>query len=290
VATRLRRALGLEELTARLDALEQHAAGVRYPHGPLYIGDHQALVATRWGAKLVVDTRDSLLAPWLLLDGLWEAHVTGWMQQTLKPGDMFVDVGANIGYFTLLAAQAVGDTGRVVAVEAHPGLAELLRRNTVINGVHPRVQVFPHAAWSEATKLRFHQRAHYSANSSVGSMGEAALSEFDDHEDVVEVEAVRLDDLLAGVARVDLVKVDVEGAEVRAFTGMEQTLSANPDVTIMFEWSPAQLRLVGDQPADLVDILAGQGFGFRLLESDLAPIDRDGLLALPYGNVVARRP
>jgi FkbM family methyltransferase len=246
-------------------------------------------VATRWGAKLVVDTRDALLSPWLLLDGLWESHVTGWMQQTLRPGDAFVDVGANIGYFTLLAAQTVGATGRVVAVEAHPGLAELLRRNVVINGVHGRVAVFEKAAWSEAAKLRFHQRAHYSANSSVGSIGEDALADLDDTEDVIDVEGVPLDDLLAGLARVDVVKVDVEGAEVHAFTGMETTLRSNPNITVLFEWSPAQIRNLGDDPAALIDQLAGYGFRFRLMESELQPIDRSGLLDLPYGNVVARR-
>lgn len=275
----------MRELEDRVAGLE----GPRYPSGPLYIGDHLALVSTRWGAKMVVDTRDSLLAPWLLLDGLWESHVTGWMQGALRPGDTFLDVGANVGYFTLLGALSVGGGGRVVAVEAHPGLARLLRRNVVINGVHGRVTVCANAAWSEAAKLRFHQRAHYSANSSVGSIGEQALSDLGDTEEVVDVNAVPVDDLTVGLDRVDLIKVDVEGAEVHAFQGMERTLSANRDVTVMFEWSPEQIRCVHDDPAQLIDILEGHGFGFRLLEDDLAAVDRARLLDLPYGNVVARR-
>src|SRR4029077_2829128 len=102
-------------------------------------------------------------------------HVTGWMHEALHPDGVFVDVGANIGYFTLLGAQLVGKRGRVVAVEAHPGLADLLRRNVIINGVRDRVTVWNGAAWSETTTLTFHQRAHYLANSSVGSVGEAGL-------------------------------------------------------------------------------------------------------------------
>ena len=263
--------------------------GPRFPSGPVYLGDHRALVATRWGAKMEVDTRDSLLAPWLLLDGLWESHVTGWMHDVLKPGDVFVDAGANIGYFTVLGAKLVGPGGRVVAVEAHPATVEILRRNVIINGFRDSVSVWHRAAWSEATDLKFHQRQHFAANSSVASVGSDGLSALGDTEVVVEVPAVALDDLLADLPRVDVLKVDVEGAEVRAFAGLARTLQANRDVTVMFEWSPEQLTQMGDRPSDLLDALREHGFSFRLLEADLAPVDPDELLQLPYGNVVAAR-
>jgi FkbM family methyltransferase len=291
-AARLRRALGFADLQGRLDIVDRRLSTLeapRYPAGPVYLGDHLALVATRWGAKMVVDTRDSLLAPWLLLDGLWEAHVTGWFQQVVRPGDVLVDIGANVGYFTLLGGQLVGDRGRVVAVEAHPGLVEVLRRNVVINGMHDRVTVWHRAAWSEATRLPFHQRVHYAANSSLGSVGPAGLAALGDTEEKVEVDAVPVDDLLEGLPRVDVLKVDVEGAEVQAFRGLARTLGANRDLTVMFEWSPEQLGQVGDTPAALLELLAGHGLRFRLLEDDLNPIDPARLLELPYGNVVAGR-
>ncbi len=177
-----------------------------------------------------------------------------------------------------------------MAVEAHPGLAELLRRNVIMNGRADVVTVWARAAWSEPTRVRFHQRVHYAANSSVGSFGPEALAGLDDTEQAVEVEAVRLDDLLDTLPRVDVIKVDVEGAEVHAFAGLERTLDLNPSLTVMFEWSPAQLVQLGDTPEALLDLLSGHGLQFRLLEGDLAPIERAGLLDLDYGNVVARRP
>jgi FkbM family methyltransferase len=246
-------------------------------------------VATRFGAKMLVDTRDAMVAPWLVLDGLWESHVTDWLQRTLQPGQVFVDVGANIGYFTVLGAILVGEAGRCVAVEAHPRLAELLQRNVIINGVHGRVSTWQRAAWSETTDVKLHLRKNFASNSSVGSIGPDALARLGDTEDIVEVRAVVLDDLLADVAHIDVIKVDVEGAEVHVFTGLARTLEANPGITVMFEWSPAQIADVGDAPAALIDLLAAHGFGFRLLEDQLAAIDRAGLLALPYGNVVATR-
>jgi FkbM family methyltransferase len=292
MARLVRRAVGFDELVARLERIEGGQAGLerlRYPYGPLYLGDHIALVATRWGAKMVVDTRDNLLAPWLLLDGLWESHATGWMQRVLKPGDTFVDVGANVGYFTLLAASLVGDTGRVAAVEAHPELFGLLRRNLVMNGHQHSVRLWQRAAWSEQTSLLFHRRVNYSANSSVGSLPAAALAELGDEEDAVEVQAARLDDLLGDLGRVDVMKIDVEGAEVHALRGMDGILSANPGLTLMLEWSPGQLIQVGDSPEALVEILREHGFGLRLMERDLARIEPAELLDIPYANIVASR-
>ena len=247
------------------------------------------MVATRWGAKIIVDTADVIIAPWLLLDGLWEADVTAWLQATLRPGQVFVDVGANIGYFTVLAGMLVGPEGRVVGVEAHPHVAGILRRNVVMNGLQRHVDTYHRAAWSEPTTLEFHLRVHYSASSSVSSAGEAGLASLHDVEEVVQVQAVPLDELLAEVPRVDVMKIDVEGAEVRVVQGLERTLRANPGITIMFEWSPDLLDKMGDSGPALVDLLSGHGFGFRQIDGDLVDIDRHRLLDLPYGNIVARR-
>jgi FkbM family methyltransferase len=283
---------GIDDLGRRLDAIEAQIAarrGDRWPHGPVYLGDHTALVATRWGAKMLVDTYDSVLTPWLLLDGLWEANVTEWLQRTLRPGFVFVDVGANVGYFTLLGGRLVGPGGQVVAVEAHPRLAELLRRNVVMNGIQGHVTTWQRAAWSEAKTLRFHLRGHYSSSSSVSTAGSDGLEYFYDDEEAVDVESVALDELLSGLPKVDVMKIDVEGAEFHVFTGLERVLGVNPDLVVIFEWLPSQLRAAGSEPGALIDLLAGQGFKFRLIEKDLAPIDRAGLLDLTYGNVVAAR-
>jgi FkbM family methyltransferase len=291
-AARMRRSLGLDDLVQRLDAIEARLAGIsvdRYPYGPVYMGDHTALVATRWGAKMLVDTSDAMVTPWLVLDGLWESTVTGWLQQTLKPGQVFVDVGANVGYFTLLGGLLVGPKGKVVAIEAHPRLAELLQRNVIINGLHGHVTTWQRAAWSESTELKLHMRANFASNSSIGSIGSDALARLGDTEEIVGVQAVRLDDLLGDDNHVDVLKIDVEGAEVQALTGLAHTLQANPDITIMFEWSPAQISDVGDDPGSLLALLHSAGFRFRHLENDLRPIDTAALIELPYGNIMATR-
>ena len=201
----------------------------------------------------------------------------------------FVDVGANVGYFTLLGGQIVGPQGRVVAVEAHPRLAELLRRNVIMNGMYGYVTTWHRAAWSSATSVQLHQRLNFSGASSVGDIGQEALDRLGDVEEMVEVRRVVLDDLLDGLGPVDVLKMDIEGAEVQAFTGLSRTLEKSEKIAVMFEWAPALIEGVGDKAGALVDLLEGHGFRLRLLEDGLASIERAKLLDLPYGNVVATR-
>ena len=276
----------VDSVSERLDALPETLAA-RDPGG-VYLGDHTALVKTRWGGILLIDTRESVLGPALLLHGLWETDVTRWFQETLRPGEVFVDVGANVGYYTLLASRLVGDAGRVVAIEAHPRMAELLRRNVIINGRF-NISTWHRAAWWRAETLSLHARRHFAANSSAGSLGESALQTLDDQEDVVRVDAVPLDDLLSDLPVVHLIKIDVEGAEVQVVKGLRATLEKNPRITVIFEWSPGQLEMVGNEPAALVELMEGHGFKFRLMEDGLEPIRGEDLLSIHYGNVVASR-
>lgn len=297
LAARTRRLLGISDLLGRIDELEariealSHAPGVANPPGPagpLYFGDQTALLSTRWGARMLVDTRDVAMAPWLVLDGLWEAHVTAWLEETLGPGMVFVDVGANVGYFTLLAAKLVGPAGRVVAVEAHPRLAGILQRNVVLNGFHGWVTVHHKAAWSQRSALEFQMRDHFTSSSSLGRIDEASLARLGDSVHTVTVDAVPLDELLDSLPRVDVIKIDIEGAEAHAFAGLERTLGAHPEAVVMFEWGLSLIEAVGDDPKTLAAAVDGYGFKMRLLETG-EPVTAEKLLKLPYGNVLAVR-
>jgi FkbM family methyltransferase len=237
---------------------------------------------------LLIDTRDAVLGPALLLNGLWETEVTKWFQETLRPGDVFVDVGANVGYYTLLGSNLVGDGGHVFAIEAHPRMMELLHRNVIVNGRY-NVSTWHRAAWSRSETLKFHIRRHFISNSSAGSLSDHGKELLDDDEDIVEVTAVTLDEILAESPRVDLIKIDVEGAELQVATGLARTFASNPSITVMFEWSPGQIAMVGDEPQALLDLMRSHGFRFRLMERGLATISDSELLQVHHGNVVASR-
>ncbi len=282
----------IDELEHRIEALDDHVERARWPHGPVYAGEGTAIVATRWGAKLYVDCSDAVLAPWLLLDGLWETGVTTWFHQVVRPGAHVVDVGANIGYFTVLAAKLTGPTGRVVGFEANPRLRPLAARNLAANSMHGHAEVRHLAAWSEAAELVLHLRRHFAANSSLAAVDPAFLDHLgDEASEPVRVPAAALDDELADLGRVDVVKIDVEGAELRVMQGLRRTLAANPGVQVLCEWSPESIRDLACDPADLVTLFDELGLVASVLQDDgtTAPPPADGLLSLPYANLALSR-
>src|SRR5205807_5464610 len=100
---------------------------------PRFAWQRHAFVArTRFGARMAGDTED-ILQQYLYFFGEWEPNLTAWLARTLRPGDVFVDVGANIGYFSVLAAGLVGPAGAVVAVEPSPTAFGMLVANLARN-------------------------------------------------------------------------------------------------------------------------------------------------------------
>jgi FkbM family methyltransferase len=94
---------------------------------------HQATVTTKSGLRMRLTMPDTVSST-IYLTGLWERCISAHVEKSLRPGDLFVDVGANIGYFTLLASKAVGQSGTVVAVEASPSIFRRLEANVHLNG------------------------------------------------------------------------------------------------------------------------------------------------------------
>jgi FkbM family methyltransferase len=190
----------------------------------------------RWAsAKLV--PRDTLV--WMqvrqgLAQGLWlhlnprtgrsyfegggELEVQAALQEYLKPGMTFYDVGANIGFFALLAARFVGERGRVVAFEADPEVAARLREHIARNQLS-WIAVEEKAVWSERKTVYF-ARTDPAASPDRG-LGHVAANGAND---TIQVQAVSLDDCTDNSPQPDFVKCDVEGAEVEVFRGAQRIL------------------------------------------------------------------
>jgi FkbM family methyltransferase len=210
---------------------------------------------TRWGPRLRV-TIDDLLQGYLYLFGLWEPNISHWVRRTLQPGDTFVDVGANIGYFTVLASDRVAAHGGVVAIEASPAFTEAMRANVALNGCG-NVRIVNAAVSDGCRPMAFYQPYPYNRGNTTSVGIESS------RRPLFTIESTTLPDVLneAELRRARLVKIDVEGAEYATICGLVPVLSRmREDVELIVEINPDLLVVQGTSAAELVDLLASHGF------------------------------
>jgi FkbM family methyltransferase len=194
-------------------------------HGT-YLGDGRMLVRTTWGANLVASARDLSLTPDLVALGGYDAPLTNFLLAELRPGDVAFDVGANIGLFTVLMARQVGTEGRVVAYEAEPANAALLRDNVALNYLNERVEIVERAASDAEGRAAFFRTERFAGNSSLVRHDRAYFRYFGvDRHRRIRVRTEPLDRHAGRFARIALVKIDVEGAELRVLRGMRRLIA-----------------------------------------------------------------
>ena len=237
-----------------------------------YLRDHprQRVVEARFDARFACDSRD-LIQRFISLYGVWEPHMTRWLQSRLCAGDTFVDVGANIGYFAVLGSRLVGSTGRVVAIEASPAFHDRLLRHVGLNGCD-NVRAVNAAVSDSHKKLTFVLASsnNMGANSIVPYEGPAESS--------FEMEARTLPEILDEsldadeLARARVIKIDVEGAEGGVIRGLAPALGQlRPDVEIAVEVTPDRMAQLGDSIDELMDTMARNGFRTYRLPTDYRP-------------------
>lgn len=239
-------------------------------------------VATRHGFALQLDL-GQFVDRTIYCTGGWEPLETKVISAALKPGDSFVDVGANIGFFSLLAHRLVGAEGRVHAIEATPSTADLLDTNIARNG---------------ASAIRVHRCAVGDREGTVhmvvhdaGNIGSNHLSFDGSAADVASapVPLRRLDSLLGGEA-IRLIKLDIEGAEAMALRGAGALLDGDKAPALLFEFSPSMLRDMGDDPAALLPWLEARGYAIHEIHPDrLTPPD-DAIMTRIQTYLLALKP
>lgn len=223
-------------------------------------------VRTVFGTRFSANTRDTI-GKYIYYFGIWEPNLTRWIERRLAPGDGFIDVGANMGYYTLLACRLVGESGRVVSVEAHPAIFAAFEHNLKINDVH-NVRAVNCAAWDAEETLTIYTEPEDLPGQTTVMPAWAGKYHLESQS---RVRAAPLSAILKPeefrAAR--LIKIDVEGAEWRTLCGMKPLMAdCRDDLEIMIEVNSKMLEVEGRTPQDVLDFFRAYGFHAYSVEND----------------------
>jgi FkbM family methyltransferase len=191
-------------------------------------------------------------------------------REHVRPGTTVVDIGAYLGYYTLLGARGTGATGRVYAFECDPVNHRFLLHNLRLNRCEALVVASSAAVSDQGGSLPFFVR---SRDLSGGSLWQESGAKA-----VVEVASTTLDQELGGEP-VDVLKMDIEGGEPRALAGMSTTIAVSPNLVMFVECSPHALASTGSSAAQLIERLRELGF-------DLSEIDEKRRVCRPIGKTI----
>lgn len=240
----------------------------------VYIGNHRMLVSPIWGGKLIVSSDDRSLMPDLVINGYYDIALTKYLIKQIKPGNITVDVGANVGYFTTLMGYLVGPSGKVISYEADLDNFLLIYENIAVNYLNDRVMVMNKAVYSENTTISFYATEKFKGNGSIHKHDDQYFRYFG-NEKIIEqkIEAESLDSSLIKFDSIDIVKIDIEGGEYHALLGMKTLIEEEKITCIIFELNKSMLR---EDFTKLRDLIEGWDehyyFFFLTNEGDEVPV------------------
>jgi FkbM family methyltransferase len=274
----------LESLQKQLDRIEHYALATAQRFA-INCGHGRVLVRSQVGF-VFCSPADSAQLACLIDRGELEAGTRRLIERLIKPGMIFVDIGANIGLHTLAAARAMQGVGKIVAFEPYAPTLALLAESVAINGFSGIVELHGAAVSSKAGVQRLHL-GKWSGHHSLYSLEENDMSGKD-----VDVAIVRLDEAIPLHTKIDCIKIDVEGAELEVLEGAKHFIKANPDIVLIVEFGPSHLRRVGIGIDEWFDRFSAIDLDYQAIDpavGTLRSIDRSTLSQFESINLLFAR-
>jgi FkbM family methyltransferase len=210
---------------------------------------------------LIAGSTEDLIQRHLYYFGVWEPDISAWIRRTLRCGDGFIDIGANIGYYSLLASKLVGTQGVVVAVEPSPPIHSALTRHIRLNR---RANI--RAIQAAATEIRGNVKLFPGRPENIGKTTTLARDG-----DSIEVPGLPMSEVLDEneIRRARIIKIDVEGAELHVLRGLTPLLSwMRKDLEIVMEISSDAMKGSTKSGEEIFSIMRSHGFTARRLDND----------------------
>jgi len=203
------------------------------------------------GRKMFTQNNDGLA---LSIFKIYEPNQTKIVKKYVHEGDVVIDVGAHVGYYTLLMAQLVGKNGKVYSFEPDPVNFELLKKSVEINGFE-NVVLIQKAVSDTTEKIKLFLGDNDSAINRIydAKLGDAKKS--------IDVESITIDEYFKENDKLfNFIKIDSEGSEAKIINGMEKFLTKNRKLIMMTEFFPFLIKKSGDEPKQYLKSLENSGF------------------------------
>ncbi len=262
-----------------LDHLRSHPrqrneAVIRQLCANAYLGEQRSLCRVLGRYKMIVDTSDVGLSSHLLLDGYWEMWLTELLTDLVKPGMKVVDVGANLGYFSLLMADLVGPKGQVHAFEPNTDLARRMTQSLAINGFEGIATVHEQALADVEAEVLLVVPAQEPKNAYLLPADHPVSG--DEATETRLLRTRRLDSYIE-LHDADIIKIDADTSELTIWHGMAGMLQGGRPLTIVLEF--ARVRYA--DPGAFIDQILSDGFRLAeiTLEGGVQPTTREAILA-----------
>jgi len=223
---------------------------------------------------ILVNIHDRGIGEYLFLKGEYAPARVTEIKKAVKKGDTVIDIGANIGYFTILLADLVGPKGRVYAFEPDPRNFSLLQKTIKKNNL-TNVIAKQKAVSNKTGKSLFYQTNSWSSNT-LTNINTNYIS-------TVEVPIIALDDFLSRENHIKFVKIDTDGSEPLIIQGMVKLIQRSPGLKILTEYQPGNLKRYLNNPLDFIKIAKQCGLNFsaifdsdngQLPDLDITPLDQ----------------
>src|SRR5262245_13031463 len=260
-------------LLPRLDLIEQYSA-VTARRVAMNCRAGGVLVKTEVGFLLCAATDHALLSC-LLETGELERGTRILIQKYLRPGNVFIDVGANVGMHTLAAARAMQGQGKIIAFEPFEPTMRMLEKSIWMNGFSSMTEIHQAAVFNAAGR----QQLFIGATSGHHSLFALEPSP-NNAQGPGKVPLVRLDSVIAAGQRIDLMKIDVEGAELEVIEGAVSLIADNPEIALIVEFGPSHLRRTGRTPSQWLDSFNQLGLYYRVINNESGALEKWSLDAL----------
>lgn len=241
--------------------------------------EKHACIYTIYGTKMYLNPDDSVISKFLNLHLYWEKEESEFFKNQINDGMKVVDIGANIGYFTLLFSKWVGQNGKVYSFEPELSNFDLLKKNINANNF---------------SNIIFHKKAISNYDGDVSlylsekNIGDHRLFNFQALNDnysrkSIKVECSKLDSIISEKDKIDLIKMDIQGAEFLALDGMQETLNKNRDILLLTEFWPYAIEKSGHSPEEFLEKLKQFSFEIFVFDNNkLIPLQQDNPIIQDY--------